>query len=140
MSQEAGVWKDPVLGNILNSQIQDPLQADGFLCLEGPLLLEMRIKRLLKLGKVAEATSLAKLCSDHPEMSRKGHFKQLYLKCLCAASPNIKLIEEIAKVDCKDALEMICNLESEGDEKTSLILCAAFLSRQLQFGEMYCAW
>ncbi|XP_040206003.1 zinc finger protein 292 isoform X1 [Rana temporaria] len=140
MSQEAGVWKDPVLSDILNSQIQDPLQADGFLCLEGPLLLEMRIKRLLKLGKVAEATSLAKLCSDHPEMSRKGHFKQLYLKCLCAASPNIKLIEEIAKVDCKDALEMICNLESEGDEKTSLILCAAFLSRQLQFGEMYCAW
>ncbi|XP_018409859.1 PREDICTED: zinc finger protein 292 [Nanorana parkeri] len=141
MSQEAGVWKDPVLGKILNSQIQDPRQVtDVFLCLEGPLLLEMRIKRLLKLTKVAEATSMAKLCSDHPEMSKKGHFKQLYLKCLCAASPNIKLIEEIAKVDCKDALEMICNLESEGDEKTSLILCAAFLSRQLQFGEMYCAW
>ncbi|XP_072264717.1 zinc finger protein 292 isoform X2 [Pyxicephalus adspersus] len=140
MSQEAGVWKDPVLAKILNNEIQDPCQADSFLCLEGPLLLEMRVKRLLKLSKVAEATYLAKLCSDHPDMSKKGHFKQLYLKCLCAASPNIKLIEEIAKVDCKDALEMICNLESEGDEKTSLILCAAFLSRQLQFGEMYCAW
>ncbi|KAJ7403713.1 zinc finger protein 292 [Willisornis vidua] len=46
----------------------------------------------------------------------------------------------IAEVDCKDALEMICNLESDGDEKSALILCAAFLSRQLQQGEMYCAW
>ncbi|XP_053566484.1 zinc finger protein 292 isoform X2 [Bombina bombina] len=113
---------------------------DAFLISEGPLLLEMRIKRLLKLRKVASATFLAKLCSDHQEISKKGNFKQLYLTCLCAASPNIKLVEEIAKVDCKDALDMICNLESEGDEQTSLILCAAFLSRQLQFGEMYCAW
>ncbi|XP_056422019.1 zinc finger protein 292 isoform X2 [Hyla sarda] len=140
MSQEDGVWRDPVLDKILSDQIQDPYHAEEFLHSEGPLLLEMRIKRLLKLGSVAAATGLAKICSDHQEMSKKGHFKQLYLKCLCAASPNIKLIEEIAKVDCKDALEMICNLESEGDEKTSLILCAAFLSRQLQFGEMYCAW
>ncbi|KAM3930584.1 zinc finger protein 292 [Leptodactylus fuscus] len=140
MSQENGVWRDPILDKILNDEIQDAYQAEEFLNSEGPLLLEMRIKRLLKLGKVAAATFLAKICSDHQEMSKKGHFKQLYLKCLCAASPNIKLIEEIAKVDCKDALEMICNLESEGDEKTSLILCAAFLSRQLQFGEMYCAW
>ncbi|XP_075718236.1 zinc finger protein 292 isoform X2 [Rhinoderma darwinii] len=140
MSQEDGVWRDPILDKILNDEIQDPYQAEEFFHSEGPLLLEMRIKRLLKLGKVAGATCLAKILSDHQEMTKKGHFKQLYLKCLCAASPNIKLIEEIAKVDCKDALEMICNLESEGDEKTSLILCAAFLSRQLQFGEMYCAW
>ncbi|XP_040284673.1 zinc finger protein 292 [Bufo bufo] len=140
MSQEDGVWRDPVLDAILNDQMQDPYQANEIFHSEGPLLLEMRIKRLLKLGRVAAATCLAKICSDHQEMSKKGHFKQLYLKCLCAASPNIKLIEEIGKVDCKDALEMICNLESEGDEKTSLILCAAFLSRQLQFGEMYCAW
>ncbi|XP_068087223.1 zinc finger protein 292 isoform X2 [Hyperolius riggenbachi] len=140
MSQEAGVWADPSLVGILTNQIEDCCQVEDFLFLEGPLLLEMRIKRLLKLSRVAEATFLAKICSDHTEMNTKGHFKQLYLKCLCAASPNIKLIEEIARVDCKDALEMICNLESEGDEKTSLILCAAFLSRQLQFGEMYCAW
>nr|XP_012606374.1 zinc finger protein 292 isoform X4 [Microcebus murinus] len=35
---------------------------------------------------------------------------------------------------------MICNLESEGDEKSALVLCTAFLSRQLQQGDMYCAW
>ncbi|XP_063299146.1 zinc finger protein 292 [Pelobates fuscus] len=140
ISQEAGVWKDPVLQKILNQDAQDPYLIDRFLLSEGPLLLEMRIKRLLKVCKVAPATSLAKICSDHPELSKRGHFKQMYLTCLCADSPNIRLIEEIAKVDCNDALDMICNLESDGDEKTSLILCAAFLSRQLQFGEMYCAW
>lgn len=47
---------------------------------------------------------------------------------------------QISEVDCKDALEMICNLESEGDEKSALVLCTAFLSRQLQQGDMYCAW
>ncbi|XP_018120945.1 zinc finger protein 292 isoform X2 [Xenopus laevis] len=140
LSQETGVWKNPVLTMIMNLDPLDQYQVDQFLVSEGSTLLEMRIKQLLKLGKVASATSLAKLCSGHHEMSKKGNFTQLYLTCLCAASPNIKLIEEIAKVDCKDALDMICNLESEGDEKTSLILCAAFLSRQLQFGEMYCAW
>ncbi|KAM8954204.1 zinc finger protein 292 [Pelodytes ibericus] len=140
ISLETGVWKDSVLQKILYQEAQDPYMVSRFLISEGPLLLEMRIKRLLKLCKVAPATSLAKLCSDHPEMSKKGNFKQIYLTCLCADAPNITLIEEIAKVDCKDALDMICNLESDGDEKTSLILCAAFLSRQLQFGEMYCAW
>ncbi|XP_041418963.1 zinc finger protein 292 isoform X2 [Xenopus laevis] len=141
LSQETGVWKNPVLERLINLEPLDQAQViDQFLVSEAPILLEMRIKQLLKLTKVASATTLAKLCSDHLEMSKKGNFTQLYLTCLCAASPNIKLIEEIAKVDCKDALDMICNLESEGDEKTSLILCAAFLSRQLQFGEMYCAW
>ncbi|OBS80224.1 hypothetical protein A6R68_21573, partial [Neotoma lepida] len=80
-----------------------------------------------------------KLCSEHPEIGTKGSFKQTYLVCLCTSSPNEKLIEEISEVDCKDALEMICNLESEGDEKSALVLCTAFLSRQLQQGDMYCA-
>ncbi|KAM4693371.1 zinc finger protein 292 [Discoglossus pictus] len=140
VSKEDGVWKDPVLVKIMDQEALDQRLVDVFFISEGPVLLEMRIKQLLKERKVAPATNLAKMCSDHPDIGKKGNFKQLYLTCLCAASPNIKLIEEIAKVDCKDALDMICNLESDGDEQTSLILCAAFLSRQLQFGEMYCAW
>ncbi|XP_036172323.1 zinc finger protein 292 isoform X3 [Myotis myotis] len=100
----------------------------------------MRIKHLIKTNQLSQATALAKLCSDHPEIGTKGSFKQTYLVCLCTSSPNEKLIEEISEVDCKDALEMICNLESEGDEKSALVLCTAFLSRQLQQGEMYCAW
>ena len=47
---------------------------------------------------------------------------------------------QITHVDCKDALEMICNLESEGEEKEALCLCAAFLKKQLLQGDMYCAW
>ncbi|XP_054833738.1 zinc finger protein 292 isoform X2 [Eublepharis macularius] len=104
------------------------------------MLLDMRIKHLMKSKLLTQATILAKLCSDHPEIGIKGNFKQTYLVCLCSGSPNEKLMQEIADIDCKDALEMICNLESEGDEKSALILCAAFLSRQLQQGEMYCAW
>ncbi|NXS92009.1 ZN292 protein, partial [Jacana jacana] len=135
LTQEKGVWKNPVLCGILSQEQLDPEKV-----FEGPVLLDMRIKHLMKTKQLTQATALAKLCSDHPEISTKGNFKQTYLVCLCSGSPNEKLMEEIADVDCKDALEMICNLESDGDEKTALILCAAFLSRQLQQGEMYCAW
>ncbi|KFQ36119.1 Zinc finger protein 292, partial [Merops nubicus] len=135
LTQEKGVWKNPVLCGILSQEQLDPEKV-----FEGPVLLDMRIKHLMKTKQLTQATALAKLCSDHPEISAKGNFKQTYLVCLCSGSPNEKLMEEIAEVDCKDALEMICNLESDGDEKSALILCAAFLSRQLQQGEMYCAW
>ncbi|KFV93592.1 Zinc finger protein 292, partial [Eurypyga helias] len=135
LTQEKGVWKNPVLCGILSQEQLDPDQV-----FEGPVLLDMRIKHLMKTKQLTQATALAKLCCDHPEIRVKGNFQQTYLVCLCSGSPNEKLMEEIAEVDCKDALEMICNLESDGDEKTALILCAAFLSRQLQQGEMYCAW
>nr|XP_033793102.1 zinc finger protein 292 isoform X2 [Geotrypetes seraphini] len=140
LTQENGVWKNPLLQSILSQEPLEQERVNKFLVLEGPILLGMRIKHLLKIKQVSQATALAKVCADNQEINIKGSFTQLYLVCLCAASPNIKLMETIANVDCKDALEMICNLESEGDEKTALILCAAFLSRQLQHGEMYCAW
>lgn len=47
---------------------------------------------------------------------------------------------QLAKEDCRDALEMICNLESDGDERAAFSLCSAFLTRQLLQGEAYCAW
>ncbi|XP_032537383.1 zinc finger protein 292 isoform X1 [Chiroxiphia lanceolata] len=140
LTQEKGVWKNPILCGILSQEQLDPDKVNEFLVSEGPVLLDMRIKHLMKTKQLTQATALAKLCSDHPEISAKGNFKQTYLVCLCSGSPNEKLMEEITEVDCKDALEMICNLESDGDEKSALILCAAFLSRQLQQGEMYCAW
>ncbi|XP_032071679.1 zinc finger protein 292 [Thamnophis elegans] len=140
LAQEDGTWKNPVLRNILSQDLLDWDMVNTFLAFEGPVLLDMRIKHLVKTKQLSQATALAKLCSDHPEISNKGNFKQTYLVCLCSGSPNEKLMQEITDIDCKDALEMICNLESEGDEKSALILCAAFLSRQLQQGEMYCAW
>ncbi|XP_077018489.1 zinc finger protein 292 isoform X5 [Tamandua tetradactyla] len=140
LAQETGVWKNPVLCTILSQEPLDKDKVNEFLAFEGPILLDMRIKHLIKTNQLSQATALAKLCSDHPEIGTKGSFKQTYLVCLCTSSPNEKLIEEISEVDCKDALEMICNLESEGDEKSALVLCTAFLSRQLQHGDMYCAW
>ncbi|XP_006902089.1 PREDICTED: zinc finger protein 292 [Elephantulus edwardii] len=140
LAQETGVWKNPVLCSILCQEPLDKDKVNEFLAFEGPILLDMRIKHLIKTNQLSQATALAKLCSDHPEIGSKGSFKQTYLVCLCTSSPNEKLIEEISEVDCKDALEMICNLESEGDEKSALVLCTAFLSRQLQQGDMYCAW
>ncbi|XP_004860299.2 zinc finger protein 292 isoform X1 [Heterocephalus glaber] len=140
LAQEAGVWKNPVLCTILSQEPLDQDKVNEFLAFEGPILLDMRIKHLIKTNQLSQATALAKLCSDHPEIGTKGSLKQTYLVCLCTSSPNEKLIEEISEVDCKDALEMICNLESEGDEKNALVLCTAFLSRQLQQGDMYCAW
>nr|XP_026266558.1 zinc finger protein 292 isoform X1 [Urocitellus parryii] len=140
LAQETGVWKNPVLCTILSQEPLDKDKVNEFLAFEGPILLDMRIKHLIKTNQLSQATALAKLCSDHPEIGTKGSFKQTYLVCLCTSSPNEKLIEEISEVDCKDALEMICNLESEGDEKSALVLCTAFLSRQLQQGDMYCAW
>lgn len=140
LAQETGVWKNAVLSTILSQQPLDKDKVNEFLAFEGPILLDMRIKHLIKTNQLNQATALAKLCSEHPEIGTKGSFKQTYLVCLCTSSPNEKLMEEISEVDCKDALEMICNLESEGDEKSALVLCTAFLSRQLQQGDMYCAW
>lgn len=57
----------------------------------------MRIKHLMKTKQLMQATALAKLCSDHPEISAKGNFKQTYLVCLCSGSPNEKLMEEVSK-------------------------------------------
>ncbi|XP_028902851.1 zinc finger protein 292 [Ornithorhynchus anatinus] len=140
LAQETGVWKNPVLSSILCQEPVDRDKVNEFLAFEGPILLDMRIKHLIKANQLNEATNLAKVCSDHPKIAAKGSFKQTYLVCLCTLSPNEKLMEEISEVDCKDALDMICNLESEGDEKNALVLCTAFLSRQLQQGDMYCAW
>lgn len=47
---------------------------------------------------------------------------------------------QLSKEDCRDVLEMICNLESDGDERAAFSLCSAFLTRQLLQGDTYCAW
>ncbi|XP_067845269.1 zinc finger protein 292-like [Heptranchias perlo] len=140
LAQEGGVWKNSVLDNIFS---QEPLEQDKvneFLMQEGPALLEMRIRHLVKGKRIDQATKLAKVCAEHPEIGTKSIFKQTYLTCLCTASSSEILMEEISAVDCKDALEMICNLESDGEENLALILCTAFLTRQLQQGDLYCAW
>ncbi|XP_072122006.1 zinc finger protein 292b [Mobula birostris] len=140
LAKEGGVWKNSVLNNIFSQQPLEQDKVNEFLMQEGPALLEMRIRHLIKGKRFDQATKLAKVCAEHPEIGTKSIFKQIYLTCLCTSSSSETLMEEISAVDCKDALEMICNLESDGEENLALILCTAFLTRQLQQGDLYCAW
>ncbi|XP_028251376.1 zinc finger protein 292a [Parambassis ranga] len=140
LAQQDGVWANTTLSSILSNQIPQTEQVHEYLELEGPTLLNMRIKHLVKMESVDKAAVLAKMCAEYPGYEGKGNFKQTYLLCICMTKNQDQLMEEIASIDCKDALEMICNLESEGDEKGALCLCTAFLKRQLLQGDVYCAW
>ncbi|XP_033180982.1 zinc finger protein 292 [Mastacembelus armatus] len=135
-----GVWTNKVLQGILSSKNPRTEQVQEFLMQEGPVLLGMRVTQLMKDKQLGRAAVLAKTCSDCPAFQGKGLFKQMYLVCLCATSKQDQLMDELSKEDCRDALEMICNLESEGDETAAFSLCSAFLMRQLLQGDMYCAW
>ncbi|XP_060918457.1 zinc finger protein 292a [Labrus mixtus] len=140
LAQQDGVWSNTTLSSILSNQTPQPEQVHEYLELEGPTLLNMRIKHLIKVDRADKAAVLAKMCSEYPGYEGKGNFKQTYLLCICMTKSQEQLMEEIASIDCKDALEMICNLESEGDEKGALCVCSAFLKRQLLQGDVYCAW
>ncbi|KAI3363654.1 hypothetical protein L3Q82_001191 [Scortum barcoo] len=98
------------------------------------------MKAALKENQLVKAALLAKTCSECLAFQGKGPFKQMYLVCLCSTSEQDQLMNELSKEDCRDALEMICNLESDGDERAAFSLCSAFLTRQLLQGDTYCAW
>lgn len=69
---------------------------EEFLVQEGPVLLEMRVKQLMKERQQAKATLLAKTCSQSPAMQGQGPFRQMYLVCLCATSEQEELMEEVS--------------------------------------------
>ncbi|XP_062293385.1 zinc finger protein 292b [Scomber scombrus] len=140
LCQYDAVWSDRVLQGLLSNENMQAEQVEKFLAQEGPILLGMRVKQLMKENKLGKAALLAKTCSESPAFQDKAPFKQMYLVCLCATSEQDQLMEELSKVDCRDALEMICNLESDGDERAAFSLCSAFLTRQLLQGDTYCAW
>ncbi|KAM6973227.1 zinc finger protein 292a [Aplochiton taeniatus] len=140
IAQGSGVWSNPTLSSILSNEIPEVDRVHEFLNSEGPTLLCMRIKHLIKVDCAEKAAVLAKICSEYPGYEVKSNFRQTYLVCTCMTKTQEQLMEEIEQVDCKDALEMICNLESEGNEKGALCLCSSFLKRQLLQGDVYCAW
>ncbi|XP_048083782.1 zinc finger protein 292a [Alosa alosa] len=140
VAAESGIWTNSTLCSVLSNETPETEKVNEFLVVEGPVLLDMRIKHLIKQNEVEKAARLAKVCTEFPEFGGKRNFKQAYLVCLCGTSSTEQLKQEIAEVDCKDALDMICNLESEGDEKGAFSLCSAFLKRQLVQGDVYCAW
>ncbi|KAL0967303.1 hypothetical protein UPYG_G00250510 [Umbra pygmaea] len=140
ITRDNGVWSNGTLQNILSKESPRTEKVHQFLDIEGPVLLEMRVKHLIKENLVERAALLAKACTEYPKFEGKGHFRQMYLMCLCAYLTREPLMEELSKVDCQDALEMICNLESEGNDQEALSVCSAFLTRQLLQGDTYCAW
>ena len=68
-----------------------------YLELEGPTLLNMRIKHLIKVDSVDKAAVLAKMCSEYPGFEGKGNFKQTYLLCICMTKSQEQLMEEVKK-------------------------------------------
>ncbi|XP_053701711.1 zinc finger protein 292a [Synchiropus splendidus] len=140
LAQQNGAWSNPTLCDILSNSDPQPEKVHEYLEMEGPTLLKMRIKHLIKMDSPDKAALLAKTCSDYAGYEGKGTFKATFLLCICMSKSQEELMDEISSIDCKDALEMICNLESDGDEKGALCLCSAFLKRQLLQGEVYCAW
>ncbi|XP_068820732.1 zinc finger protein Rlf [Capricornis sumatraensis] len=135
-----GVWKNPVLLKILSQQPVETEEVNKLIAQEGPFFLQMRIKHLLKSNCIPQATALSKLCAESKEISNVSSFQQAYITCLCSILPNEDAIKEIAKVDCKEILDIICNLESEGQDNTAFVLCTTYLTQQLQTASVYCSW
>lgn len=69
---------------------------EEFLGNEGPVLLEMRLKQLMKENQLGKAALLAKTCCQCSAFQGKGLFKQMYLVCLCATSEQDQLMEEVS--------------------------------------------
>ncbi|XP_072218780.1 zinc finger protein 292b [Leuresthes tenuis] len=140
LSQYDGVWTNKILQGLLSNIHLQKEQVEEFLVQEGKVLLQMRVKQLMKEKQLGKAALLAKTCVDFSAFQGKGTFKQMYLVSLCRTSEQNKLMDELSKEDCRDALDMICNLESDGDDSGAFCLCSAFLTRQLLQGDTYCAW
>lgn len=66
-----------------------------FLSREGPELLHMRIKHLIKQKHMDKAARLAKTCAEFPEFGGKKNFRQIYLVCLCEIKPQEELMQEV---------------------------------------------
>ncbi|TDG98850.1 hypothetical protein EPR50_G00205350 [Perca flavescens] len=137
---EGGAWSNPVLTSLLTGQPTNPEEVDAYISLEGEGFMEMRVKHLEKMGEVAKAVVLAKACTECSFISNQATFRQTYVSLLCHLLPNEEAITEISRLDCKDVLEITCNLETEGEENTAFILCTTFLTQQLQQQSLYCSW
>ncbi|TRY87728.1 hypothetical protein DNTS_031796 [Danionella cerebrum] len=138
ITQGPGVWTHPTLQDILTQKPSTQEAVCEFLSLEGPALLRLRIKQLLKQSRVSEGASLAQACANF--FQENESFRQMQLVCVCSGATPAQILEQLSSVDCADALEMICNLEADGDEESAFTLCSGFLTRQILLEEAYCSW
>nr|XP_055028016.1 zinc finger protein Rlf [Misgurnus anguillicaudatus] len=137
---EGGAWNNPALVSLLTGQPTDPNEVNDYLALEGEGFMEMRIKHLEKVGETEKALILNKACANCTLLPNQASFRQTFVTQLCQLLPSEEAILEISGIDGKDILDIICNMETEGDENTAFILCTTYFTQQLQQESLYCSW
>uniref|UniRef100_A0A8C4XAD3 RLF zinc finger n=1 Tax=Erpetoichthys calabaricus TaxID=27687 RepID=A0A8C4XAD3_ERPCA len=135
-----GSWNNSILVRILAQMPYEQEEANAWISQEGPSFLELRVKHLIKIGTIPQAVLLAKLCSESDFITQKSMFRQTYISLLCSMLPSEEAISEISSIDCKEVLDIICNLEAEGQENTAFVLCTTYLTQQLQKESIYFSW
>ncbi|XP_035267072.1 uncharacterized protein LOC118224029 [Anguilla anguilla] len=138
--EDGGPWESPVLQAILKESDQPQEEVERYLSSEIQVFLELRIRYLLACERIGEAMALAKACIEHSAVGKHLYFHQAYLTCLWKASLYDRLHKQVAEIDGRHAVEIICNTESEERDDLLLALCKAFLIQQLQNGDMYYLW
>ncbi|XP_040912266.1 uncharacterized protein LOC121193905 isoform X2 [Toxotes jaculatrix] len=135
-----GPWENPVLQGIMKETDLSSKAVEEYLSSELPVFLELRVRYLQACERMQEAMALAKSCLENHEAGKHLYFHQAYLTCLYKASLHEHLHKEMAEIDGRDAVEIICNTESVEKDELLLSLCKAFLTQHLHNGDMYYIW
>ncbi|KAM4711112.1 uncharacterized protein FYW61_021660 isoform 2-T2 [Anableps anableps] len=135
--QDGGPWASPALQAILSESSLPQNEVDCYISSELPAFLDLRVHYLLSCGRGGEAAALAKCCVQHPAAGQPLFFLQVYLSWLLRTAQHERLLQEVADINGKDSLHIICSLECEETDEMLLALSTAFLSQQLQRGDMY---
>ncbi|KAI3365999.1 hypothetical protein L3Q82_009837, partial [Scortum barcoo] len=135
--QGGGPWANAALQAILSESGLPQSEVDRCISSELPVFFELRVRYLLSCERVSEAIALAKCCAWHPTTGQHLFFLQVYLTWLLKTSQHDRLHKEVANLNGKDAVHIICNLEYEEKDEILLALSRAFLSQQLRKGDMY---
>ncbi|XP_031714329.1 uncharacterized protein LOC116389623 [Anarrhichthys ocellatus] len=135
-----GPWENLVLQGILKEADLPLKEVEDYLSSELPVFFELRIRYLRACDRMQEAMALAKSCLENREAGKHLYFHQAYLTCLYKASLHEHFHKEMAEIDGRDAVEIICNTESVEKDELLLSLCKAFLTQQLHNGDMYYIW
>ncbi|KAI5089907.1 zinc finger protein 654, partial [Silurus meridionalis] len=138
--RDGGPWASSVLEGILKEVEQRQEEVDHYLGSEASMFFELRVRYLLACERMREAMALALKCSQHPSAGRRLFFKQVHLACLWKSSQQERLVKEMAEIDGKDAVEILCIAENEEKDELLLELSRGFLLQQLRSGDMYYLW
>ncbi|KAM4560268.1 uncharacterized protein PAE49_012509 [Odontesthes bonariensis] len=135
--QGGGPWASPALQAILSESNLPQNEVDGYVSSELPAFFELRVRYLLSCERASEAVALARCCVRHPIAGQNLFFLQVYLSWLYRTSQHEQLRKEVADINGKDAVHIICSLEREEKDELLLAVSTAFLSEQLHRGDVY---